>query len=111
MSRTGRHRNLRRLRLEQAYQLPGLSCQPPNLLDRTDLCCTERDSLKDKLVVYAFILLTVGLLGYAAFEPYLKQKIEVGTRTRQYTTSTNMAEQNVQGVRNYMPVVSSQGNS
>jgi len=42
----------------------------------TDIC-TERDSLKDKLVVYAFILLTVGLLGYAAFEPYLKKKIEV----------------------------------
>jgi len=42
---------------------------------------TERDSLKDKLVVYAFILLTVGLLGYAAFEPYLKKKIEVGPTT------------------------------
>jgi hypothetical protein len=37
----------------------------------------ERDSLKDKMVVYAFILLTVGLLGYAAFEPYLKKTIEV----------------------------------
>jgi len=37
----------------------------------------ERDSLKDKMVVYAFILLTVGLLVYAAFEPYLKPKIEV----------------------------------
>jgi hypothetical protein len=36
----------------------------------------ERDSLKDKMVVYAFILLTVGLLGYAAFEPYLKKTIE-----------------------------------
>lgn len=39
--------------------------------------CVERDSLKDKMVVYAFILLTVGLLAYAAFEPYLKPKIEV----------------------------------
>jgi len=29
------------------------------------------------MVVYAFILLTVGLLVYAAFEPYLKPKIEV----------------------------------
>ena len=48
------------------------------MLHMTDPC-TERDSLKDKLVVYAFILLTVGLLGYAAFEPYLKKKIEVGT--------------------------------
>jgi len=37
----------------------------------------ERDSLKDKMVVYAFILLTVGLLAYAAFEPYLKPKLEV----------------------------------
>ena len=49
-----------------------------NLLHTTDTY-PERDSLKDKLVVYAFILLTVGLLGYAAFEPYLKKKIEVGT--------------------------------
>lgn len=31
------------------------------------------------MVVYAFILLTVGLLAYAALEPYLKPKIEVSS--------------------------------
>ena len=62
------------------HDTPRRSSKQLNLLHMTD-SYTERDSLKDKLVVYAFILLTVGLLGYAAFEPYLKKKIEVGPTT------------------------------
>jgi len=63
------------------HDTPGRALRQLNLFYVTDLC-TERDSLKDKLVVYAFILLTVGLLGYAAFEPYLKKKIEVGMKPK-----------------------------
>jgi len=38
---------------------------------------SERDSVKDQLVVYTFIILTVGLLVYALVRPYLEKSSQV----------------------------------
>ena len=37
----------------------------------------ERDSAKDQAVVYIFILLTIGLLVYAAVRPYIEKRMDV----------------------------------
>ena len=46
-------------------------------VDSTNAAGLERDSAKDQAVVYTFILLTVGLLCYAAIKPYVEKRMEV----------------------------------
>lgn len=45
----------------------------------------ERDSAKDQLVVYTFIVVTVGLLGYAAVRPWIGRKYDAVRERRSYT--------------------------
>ncbi|KAL7272634.1 hypothetical protein RUND412_004546 [Rhizina undulata] len=46
--------------------------------------CFQRDSIKDKTVVFIFIFATVGLLGYALVRPWVAKWIDIA-RNRRYT--------------------------
>ncbi|KAF2745191.1 hypothetical protein M011DRAFT_479342 [Sporormia fimetaria CBS 119925] len=46
--------------------------------------CFQRDSAKDKAVVYIFIIATMGLLGYAAVRPWVDKWAERGRERRNY---------------------------
>lgn len=47
--------------------------------------CFQRDSAKDQLVVYTFIIVTVALLGYAAVRPWMEKKYQAVRERRSYS--------------------------
>ncbi|KAK3804899.1 MAG: hypothetical protein J3Q66DRAFT_361389 [Benniella sp.] len=47
--------------------------------------CFERDSFKDQFIVYLFLTITFGLLGYAGLQPFLKGLWQ-NRQQRAYTT-------------------------
>lgn len=68
----------------------------------------ERDSAKDQAVIYTFILVTVGLLIYAAVRPYVERQSEVSRTTAWlFTTMLMFHSLSTKGVvvtRLYLPI-------
>ncbi|KAF1814712.1 hypothetical protein P152DRAFT_455750 [Eremomyces bilateralis CBS 781.70] len=55
--------------------------------------CFQRDSAKDQAVVLLFIIVTVGLLGYAAVRPWVDKWTETARERRNYIPVSSRSDQ------------------